>query len=163
MENYWTRLTTNRLSRRRALAATGASAAAAAILAACGGGSSGGSKAESDKNSLVTKPVDTSKQAARGGVLKFYATGDAPSLDPYTSNINLNQFEQPVYSRLTGLKPGYLAPRAFEVVPDLAQSWEWAADGLTLTIKLRQDVKWHNKPPVNGRPMDATDVVFSWE
>ena len=29
-------------------------------------------------------------------------------------------------------------------------------------MKLRANAKWHNKPPVNGRAADASDVVFSW-
>ena len=36
-------------------------------------------------------------------------------------------------------------------------------DGLTITLKIRQGVKWHNKAPVNGRAMTMDDVVFSWD
>ena len=34
--------------------------------------------------------------------------------------------------------------------------------GCTITLKLRQGVKWHNKAPVNGRAVDVDDVLFSW-
>ena len=64
VESYWSSVLKRRLSRRRAIAATGASAAAAAFLAACGGSDN----ESGDSNELVTKPVDTSKQAKRGGV-----------------------------------------------------------------------------------------------
>jgi peptide/nickel transport system substrate-binding protein len=48
--------------------------------------------------------------------------------------------------------------------PDLAESWRFSpADPLTLEVKLRQGVKFHNKPPVNGRELVAEDVKFSYE
>ena len=31
-----------------------------------------------------------------------------------------------------------------------------------MTVKIRQGVKWHNKPPINGRAMDIDDVLFSY-
>lgn len=47
------------------------------------------------------------------------------------------------------------------LVPSLAKSWDISADGLTYTLSLRNDVKWHNKPPVNGRQFTAEDVAFT--
>ena len=41
-------------------------------------------------------------------------------------------------------------------VPDLAESWEVSEDGLVYTIKLRQDVQFHD-----GTPMTADDVIFT--
>ncbi|HEV7661887.1 MAG TPA: ABC transporter substrate-binding protein, partial [Chloroflexota bacterium] len=49
------------------------------------------------------------------------------------------------------------------MVPVLAKSYEISPDGLTYTIKLRDNVKWHNKPPVNGRPFTSADVAWSIE
>jgi len=40
----------------------------------------------------------------------------------------------------------------------LAEKWEMT-DPTTMTIHLRQGVKWQNKPPVNGREFVANDVV----
>lgn len=45
-----------------------------------------------------------------------------------------------------------------QVVPQLALSQETAADGLSMTIKLRPNVKFHD-----GEPMDAEAVKFSIE
>ena len=59
-------------------------------------------------------------------------------------------------------QPGYLNPTENVVAPDLAESWETSPDGLQITMKLRQGVKWHNKAPVNGRALDIDDVLFSW-
>lgn len=45
-----------------------------------------------------------------------------------------------------------------EYVPWLASGWEFSADGLSLTVDLRDDVTFHG-----GRPLTAEDVVFSVE
>ena len=45
----------------------------------------------------------------------------------------------------------------FKPNPELAESYEISPDGLTYTIQLRKDVKWHD-----GVPFTAHDVVFSF-
>ncbi|OLT00007.1 hypothetical protein BJF90_36600 [Pseudonocardia sp. CNS-004] len=42
--------------------------------------------------------------------------------------------------------------------PALAQSWEVSADGLDLTLRLREGVTWHD-----GQPFTAADVKFNFE
>lgn len=42
--------------------------------------------------------------------------------------------------------------------PGLAESWEVSDDGLQLTLRLRQGVKWHD-----GQPFTAEDVRFNFE
>jgi len=42
----------------------------------------------------------------------------------------------------------------------LAESWEMP-DNETLVFHIRQGVRFHNKPPVNGRELVAEDVVFN--
>jgi peptide/nickel transport system substrate-binding protein len=44
----------------------------------------------------------------------------------------------------------------------LAESWEMV-DPSTWIFRLRQGVKFHNRPPVNGREMTAEDVKYSYE
>jgi peptide/nickel transport system substrate-binding protein len=44
----------------------------------------------------------------------------------------------------------------------LATSWEMVNPS-TWIFKLRQGVKFHNRPPVNGREMTAEDVKYSYE
>ncbi len=44
-----------------------------------------------------------------------------------------------------------------EILPDLAESWEWI-DDVTIEFKLREDAKFHN-----GEPVTAQDVVFTFE
>ncbi|MGZ5899509.1 MAG: ABC transporter substrate-binding protein, partial [Reyranella sp.] len=45
---------------------------------------------------------------------------------------------------------------AFKPVPSLAESWEQAPDGKTITFHLRRDVAWHD-----GKPFTAADVQYT--
>src|SRR5438045_2034452 len=50
-----------------------------------------------------------------------------------------------------------------DILPELAQSWETSPDGLNYTIKLVKNAKFHNTPPVNGRPFTAKDVLANFQ
>src|SRR5204862_281328 len=148
-----------RLNRRRLIATTGATSAAALVLAACGGSGGGAGKAGSNGNNagLVTKAADTTKLAKRGGILKDRTFGDPASLDGLEPNSPWNAIGPMVYQALVKFEPGYLKPAENKVVGDLAESWEFAPDGLSIVFKLRPNVKFHNKPPVNGRAFTTDD------
>src|ERR1700722_4232420 len=45
-----------------------------------------------------------------------------------------------------------------DIVPDLADSWAWNADGKQLIFKLHPGVKWHD-----GQPFTAKDVKCTWD
>jgi len=49
-----------------------------------------------------------------------------------------------------------------KILPDLAESWE-QKDDVTYAFRLRQGVKFHNVPPVNGRELTSEDVKYSIE
>lgn len=49
-----------------------------------------------------------------------------------------------------------------KIVPDLAESWE-QKDDVTYVFRLRQGVRFHNVPPVNGRELTSEDVKYSIE
>jgi peptide/nickel transport system substrate-binding protein len=140
---------------------TGGVAAGAALLAACAGGDSGGG--DSAANRLVAEPVDTVKEARRGGTMKDRGFADPPTLDVANANNPWNTPGFCVYSALVMQSTGYLKTGERELVPDIAESWEISPDGLQITMKIRQGVKWHNKPPVNGRTLEMDDVLFSWD
>src|SRR5207302_5324830 len=48
-----------------------------------------------------------------------------------------------------------------EMTGDMVKSWQASTDGLSYTLKLRDDIKWHNKPPVNGRAFTSADVAYT--
>src|SRR5688572_6831369 len=169
--SYWDRVLFRRVSRRRGLATLGAGAAAAAFLAACGSDDEGGTStpggnggASGGTSGLVSEITDTSDVAKRGGVIKWYSSSEPNHFDGgVQGQAQLNVFNGLAYGSLVQNKPGYKQNASnTEVVPDLAESWEFAPDGLSVTFKLRSGVKWQNLPPVSGRPFDAEDVVANW-
>ena len=97
----------------------------------------------------------------RGGTLAI-RTWDPPHFDPfqtisYKTHIALSF----THSRLLKHKAGpSVVPGTFQIEGDLAESWTQPNE-TTYVFKLRRGVKWHNKPPVNGRELTADDVVFS--
>jgi peptide/nickel transport system substrate-binding protein len=173
--NYWNRVLNGRVSRRRALTATGAAGLSAAFLAACGGSDSGGSSSSSgsgssstgvknDKSGLVSPTVDTSKQAKRGGTKKWYIGADVnQGWDVHIGSSAMEPIQTPSMGTLVLDKAGYLKGTDHTQEGDIAESWEFSPDKLTLTFKLRKGVKFAPIDPVNGRELDAQDVLFSWE
>jgi len=97
----------------------------------------------------------------RGGTLAL-RTWDPPHFDPfqtisYKTHIALSF----THSRLLKHKAGpSVVPGTFPIEGDLAESWTQPNE-TTYIFKLRRGVRWHNKPPVNGRELTADDVVFS--
>ncbi len=159
MANYWNQLIEGRVGRRRLLAGTASAGAAALFLAACGGSKSG---SDNEAQGLLNKPVDSTKEAVKGGTFKDSRNADIGNWDPHTSGAWWSFVNPAIYGRITRLKAGYMTPASGEVVGDLAESWEFSPDRLTATFKLRPGVTWHNIAPVNGRAFDSEDIVFSW-
>jgi len=89
---------------------------------------------------------------------------DPPHFDPHIATANFTQSTLSfVYSKLVRHKVGGdVPPGQFIVEPDLAERWE-EVDDTTYVFHLRQGVKWHNKPPVNGREFVAEDIQFTYE
>lgn len=133
-----------RFSRRRLL--SGASLASVGIGAltvfACG---------REERPTSISAPAGPPR---RGGVFRYWML-DPGHLDIMTTTvIHTWKMAGVVYNKLVRL-----TPLDRNVEPDLAQ-WE-QADELTLIFRIPQGVKFHDKPPVNGRELTARDVVFS--
>ncbi|MFG1420543.1 ABC transporter substrate-binding protein [Roseixanthobacter liquoris] len=121
------------LSRRHFLAATSGAALAAAF------GRPG--------------PTLAAQAPQRGGTLSIILQPEPVTLTPAT---NVAQPTQLVAGNIFDGLVTYdfdLKPR-----PNLAERWEVAPDGLTITFHLRQGVTWHD-----GRPFTAADVKWSLE
>ena len=164
-QGYWDAIAAKRLTRRRVLGATAGLSTAAALLVACGSGdgASEGAPGAADASGLVVQPRDSSQQAVRGGVMKDRISGDLTSMDPLVTSTPWNAVGNHIYSSLIQNKPGRLGPAENDLAPDLAQSWEWSPDGLSIALKLRPGVRWHDKAPVNARAFDVEDVLYSWD
>jgi peptide/nickel transport system substrate-binding protein len=94
--------------------------------------------------------------AASAQVLRVGQAGqDMGTTDPHRATAT--QDKGPLswtYDGLVRFPPGSADPARLE--PDLAQSFERSADGLTYTFRLRPGVRFHD-----GSPLEAEDVVFS--
>ncbi len=102
----------------------------------------------------------------RGGTLRLnLMTENPPTLDPHLNVSYRTQiFAGFVYSRLLKYKygPDLDATSFIPGEPDLAERYEVSQDGTTWTFYLRKNARWHNRPPLNGRPVTAQDVVWSF-
>ena len=97
----------------------------------------------------------------RGGTLTV-RVWDPPHFDPYLIVAYKTQIVYSfTHSRLLKHKAGpSVPPGSFVLEGDLAESWS-QSDDTTYIFKLRKGVRWHPKPPVNGRELTAEDVVYS--
>ncbi|TXK85947.1 ABC transporter substrate-binding protein [Paenibacillus sp. N3.4] len=90
---------------------------------------------------------------ASGGTLKIAYPSIPTTLDPHMSTSGYTaQLAIQIFETLVTLNSKY------EVVPNLAQSYDISKDGKTITFALRQGVKFHN-----GKEMKAEDVVASMQ
>src|SRR5215510_3884112 len=99
----------------------------------------------------------------RGGVFRL-ALGDPPHFDPHLT-LSWGTFIALsfTHSRLLKHKAGPgVVPGTFQLEGDLAESWAQPSD-TTYVFKLRRGVRWHPKPPVNGRELTADDVKFTFD
>ncbi len=89
---------------------------------------------------------------AYGDAMIEGSIGDASNLIPYLASDSSS-------SAVTGLVFNGLLKidKNLELAPSLAESWRISEDGLTITFKLRKDVRWHD-----GRPFTSADALFTW-
>src|SRR6476646_2902042 len=157
---YWSNLTRLPLNRRSVLAraaAAGVAVAAAGAVACKTGGSS---------PSASTKPGasgQTGKQPKKGGVLT-YAGGSGFAYDTQGRTFDptvQTQFGAKGYTLFYERLLAYNLVN-YAIEPELAQKWEQPAP-TEYVFHLQPGVKWQNKPPVNGRPLVADDIVWTLE
>jgi peptide/nickel transport system substrate-binding protein len=91
----------------------------------------------------------------KGGTLMFSVVAEPPNYDCHGSTtFALVHPVAPHYSLLVKFD-GKEYPK---VIPDLAESWTVAPDGMTYTFKLRSGVKFHD-----GTPLTSADVKASYD
>ena len=97
-----------------------------------------------------------SRNAKKGGTLKYAETSYPPSLRTVGKNAN-STFN----SMLTGLcyeSMLDLDPITFNYVPNLAKRWAIADDKVSFFFELDENARWSD-----GEPVVAEDIVKSWE
>lgn len=119
---------------RRQLLQAGGISALGLLVAACGRHL----PAALDDRRPSGPPVD-------GGDLVFATSMDIATLDPaFSKNVREKFALYALYNTLVGYDPD------FNLVPELAESWDTSADGKTLTFHLRRGVKFHDGTPFNA-------------
>jgi ABC-type transport system substrate-binding protein len=98
--------------------------------------------------------------AASAKTLVYCSEGSPENFTP-AINTTGTSFDaaRPVYTRLTEFKRG-----TTDIVPGLAESWDIADGGKTITFHLRKGVKFHPyKDFKPTRDFNADDVLFSFD
>lgn len=176
---HWYALNDHRVSRRALmkLMAAGGSIGLVGLLAACGedddddpAGATDDDELtddestddESDETSEPSDDEETTSESdsedeeeiKRGGTLRLgFYRDQILTLDP--AIVNIGQFTEVtgnIFNGLVDLDPDLV------VIPDLAEEWEVAEDGLSYTFQLREGVTFHN-----GDDFTSADVVYTFE
>ena len=158
-ESYWAGFDRARLSRRRVLLTAAGGGVTALATGACKGGSGQGEKT----NGAGGTATVTAKQPKKGGVLT-YAGGSGFAYDTQSRTFDPDiqtQFGAKGYMLFYERLLSYNL-RTYAIEPELAQKWEQPS-ATEYVFHLQPNVKWQNKPPVNGRPLVADDIVWSLE
>lgn len=99
---------------------------------------------------LVLGTGSTGAAPARGGTLTLVIGSDPPSLDPHrTPSVGIAHAV--IYDTLVTVDR-----TTGEFIPALAESWEVSRDGLTITFKLKRNVRFHDGTPFNAAAVKVT-------
>ena len=111
----------------------------------------------------VTPSALHAQTPKRGGTLTL-RVWDPPHFDPYLVVAYKTQVVYSfTHSRLLKHKAGpSVQLGSFTLEGDLAESWSQLSE-TTYVFRLRKGVRWHTKPPTNGRELTADDVVYSMD
>lgn len=162
-ENYWLRrMREGRLSRRRFVGGATVATAGAASLALVGCGddeeTAGTPSARTPTGQTpAASPTPTKVAKQKGGIARFSSANNTWD----TFDADRSRFT-PFAVLLGYTNLGIVHYRSFEraeLEGALAESWE-QTDPMQITFKLRPNVYWHNKPPVNGRQVKVEDLKF---
>ncbi|MHB1414116.1 MAG: ABC transporter substrate-binding protein [Chloroflexota bacterium] len=95
-------------------------------------------------------PAATAAQSQtpkKGGTFTLARSMGVPRFDPFSLNEGVYPLQRAMWNTLVHYD-SKLSPQ-----PELAEKWDFSSDGLAMTLKLRQGVKFHS-----GRPFTSKDV-----
>jgi peptide/nickel transport system substrate-binding protein len=115
----------------------------AAFAAGCTG-EAGGGAGERKTGSMAPADGDTLIEASIGNVSSLI-----PNITSDSASHEVGDF---MYNGLVTLD------RDLNIVGELAKTWTFSKDCLTLDFQLNDNVRWHD-----GQPFTADDVVFTWQ
>ena len=101
----------------------------------------------------------TDSRESSGGTLVITASGDPETLlPPLASTVSSKLISDMVYDRLAMVGDSMNVVGDIGFKPQLAKSWTWSADSLSVAFSLDPLARWHD-----GRPVRAGDVRFTWQ
>lgn len=146
----------NPVSRRSLLGKSGLAGGGllAAALVGCGDDDD-----DEPGNSSPTSSSDstsTSTTEKRGGEVHQGWNVTTKIWNPYETSSSIGHHYTIITDTLVRLNPETMAPE-----PGVVESWEIVEPGLEYVLTMREGVKWHNKPPTDGRALTAEDVAYT--
>ena len=153
--NYWRG---RRVSRRAIVrgAALGGIGLAASALIGCGEEDEPEGTAASGGVTATAASTEVAPQGNQksGGRLARAASRDTDTFDLHASETSGTMTPAaPMYNKLIQFDPMKVDDGPDDIIPDLAESWEVAPDGMTYTFNLVQNAKFHD-----GKPFTSADV-----
>ncbi|MBM2827040.1 MAG: peptide transporter substrate-binding protein, partial [Dehalococcoidia bacterium] len=101
-------------------------------------------------------PGEAKETPKRGGILvKSNGASSYSGMDPAMGQMSYNWNPQ------IALYMMKKEPETSQIKGDAIESWEFSKDGKEFTLHLRKGLKFFDKPPVNGREVEAKDIIYS--
>lgn len=101
----------------------------------------------------------SASESKTGGTVVIAATADPDVLfPPLSTNVPARQVTELIYDYLADIGPSMNVIGDSGFTPNLADSWKWSADSLSIAFHLNANARWHD-----GVPVRASDVVFTRE
>ncbi len=161
-QNYWNRITQQRMDRRRLLKSGAALSVGGATLAlvGCSSNSNGGGGSSASPTSGLASPPAAGPTAVgtpkSGGRLVRARASGPDSFDPYAVWLeghiysSLHVYDHPISTRLAK----EYSPFKLEAADKME-----LVDPTTVRLTLKPDLVYDNQAPVNGRAVKASDIV----
>lgn len=175
--NYWLKKPLNRRTVLRGSAGTALGASALALVG-CGGddddtGNGNGNGGDPTNTPQGLLPTNTPQPEASptpeseiqtGGALSWLISTSPPGVDPYTVTSFICSYVNGMsLSKLLRFQAGVpeVEPTDFSMEVDLAQTMPEQPDDLTWTFKVKENAKFHDVDPTNGRAVTSEDVAYA--
>lgn len=96
---------------------------------------------------------------AYGGTFIYSAVGDVVELfPPFINDQNAVLVADQVFDRLAAIGPKLSTVGDKDFEPQLAKSWDWSKDSLSIAFHIDPKARWHD-----GKPVTASDVRYSFK
>jgi peptide/nickel transport system substrate-binding protein len=107
---------------------------------------------------VACRPGDRSSADA-GGTLIITVGAEPDAILPITTTtLAGNQVADIIFERLAEPGEDLNTNGDDGFVPELAESWTWSPDSMSIAFKMHPDARWHD-----GTPVTARDVAFSFD